>query len=217
MNSEAEGKIKELQTKIKAKDKTILDQSVRILDEFLGREIERGESALRRVNTLIALSGAAAAVTLFFGSTITEISYGNLLIFIYLVFSSSVIFLVKTVVYSIRGLRPIQRYQLGPEIVCDIQDKDSEEALRYEAKWKMWEFFQMQPVNTQKLFWLHRAQRSLLFGAISFVAIGVLLFVDKNSPFCIPHLCQYLLGGILVAFSAICDPVLDRLGFWRFK
>ncbi len=210
-------KIKEIQEKIKSNNKDVLDQSMEIIDEHLRKEVERGKTAGTRVNTLITLSGAASAVILFFGKIILNICTSNFLILIYFTYSVTILFLMKSIYYSIRSLKLTQVYRLSPEIIYDIQERDLNEALRYEITWKIWEYFQMIPVNTQRLFWFNRGQRNLLFSIIFFLFLGLLLLINEKVSVSIPNSIEYILGGISILFVVFCDCILDRFGFWHFE
>ncbi|MCK4636491.1 MAG: hypothetical protein KAT49_01275 [Methanomicrobia archaeon] len=208
--------IKKIQEKIKSNNRDILDQSRKIIDEFLIRETERGKSIVKRINILITLSGAISAVILFFGKIILDINNKNFLILIYFICFATILFLIKSIYFLIRSLRPTQMYVLSPELlIFDIQGKDYEKSLRYEITWKIWEYFQMQPVNTEKLIWLDRGQRNLLFSIISFLFWGLLLLINKNVSNFIPNWIEYTLGGIFILFAFFCDYILDKFGFWN--
>ena len=210
-------KIEKILEKIKSNDKDVLDQSIKIIDEQLREESERGKSVITRVNTLIALSGAVSAVAIFFGKTILDMLGNNLLILIYLAYSSMLLLLIKSIYYSIRALSVAKGYRLTPKMIFDIQEKDPKKSLRYQIGWKIWEYYQMIPVNTQKLFWFNRGQRNLLFSIICFLCLGFLLFINKKISLPVPNAIQYIGGVIFIVFATLFDFIFEKLGLWHFE
>lgn len=206
----------QIQEWLTSEDKSVLEQSLKIIDEHLNKEIERGESITKRISIMITLLAAGTAVLIFFGKTILEIS-SNFPFLIYFMYSVPVIFLIKTFFYSLRAIRPGVKNITVPQLIFDIQDKTFLDSLRYETTWKIWEYFQILPFNAGRLFLFERGLSNFLFSIISFLILGLLLLLNKNSALHICNKIQFTIGGFFILFAFLIDYILKKTGFWKIK
>lgn len=208
-------KIEDIIEKIKSNDIDVLRQSKEIIEERLINESERGKSAYARTNILIAFSGALSGLLLFFESRIPLINDGPLTL-IYLIYFTTILFFLKAIYYSIKSVSIFQAYRMSPDTIYEIQEMSLLDSLRHEIALKIWEYYQMVPVNTHKLFWVNRGLRNLLFGIIFLIFLGFIVFLKNKSLLSFPNDFGYI-GIIFILFALFCDYVLDRLGFWKFE
>jgi len=206
----------QIQNWIKSKDKNVLLQSLQIIEKFLERENEKGRSILSRINILIALLGAGSAILLFFSKMIfeTNVSYPKL---IYFVSMMPFIFLVKSLIYSSKAIRPRNLNISTPDIIFEIQDKSYLKALRYEIVWKIWEYAQVQPFNCDRLFLFEMGLRNFVYSISSFLLLGFFIFLDKNNLLEICNKQQIIIGLILILFAVFQHLIFKLKGIWHYE
>lgn len=206
--------IKDIIEKIKSEDIEILCQSKEIIDELLINESKRGKSVYTITNILIAFSGALSGVLLFFESGIPSIKEGPLTL-IYLVYFTTLLFFLKAIVYSIKSIGISQTYEMSHDTIYEIQEMSLLDSLRHEIALKIWVFNKMIPHNTHKLFWVNGGLRNLLFGIISLLLLGSIVFFKDIPLLALPNI-EYI-GIIFILFAISCDYLLNRLSFWKFE
>lgn len=198
----------------------VINQSLKIINENIGKEKERGRSAESRANTLIGFSGAGAATILALSKILLDNNQVNLKVLLYFLYFSALILIWKSIRYAIKSTRTVQMNRLTPNLVYEIQPKDKVDALKHEIKWKFWEYNQMKQPHTEKLFWLNRAQRNLASSIFFILLIGIVSIVGKLNfpswPWWALTL-EYIAGSISIIFCFVCDNILDRLGIWYFS
>lgn len=205
---------KDITEKIKSEDIDVLCQSREIIDELLMNESERGKSVYTRTNILIAFSGALSGVLLFFESGISSITGGPLTL-IYLVYFTAILFFLKAIIYSIKAIGISQSYGMSHDTIYEIQEMSLLDSLRHEIALKVWVHNKMIPHNTHKLFWVNGGLRNLLFGIISLLLLGSIIFLKDIALLSLPYI-EYI-GIIFILFALSCDYLLDRMGFWKFE
>ena len=208
---------KEINEKIKTKDKETLLHCLEIINEHHNKENQRGISSTNKLNSMLTLMGVGSALLLFFGNFLfskNEVQY-DILIKIFFLFATA--FLIKSIYYSIKTMSVRKIYRLNPDLIFDIQDKDFIEYIRYEIVWKICEYKQLVPFHTSKLFLINRCQRNFFISVLTILIIAALL------PFNIQLLCdisitfKYIFSAILLFILIFGDTIIDRLGFWHYQ
>lgn len=195
----------------------VLNNSARLITEFISEENTRGESSNNRVNISICLTGIYASIIIALTNSIF-INISTTPILAKFLYANTVILLIISVFNSIRVVLVKQVDKLSPDIVNDIQSFEHIEALRYEVKWKMWQYNKLNENNLYKLFYLHRAQRTLLLSSFNLLMVCPILFFTNNlmSFKTINYIktIEILLGVILISFSIFSNPILEKKSFW---
>jgi hypothetical protein len=207
----------EIVKRLTSEDPDIVPQSLRMIDQLLNQESKRGESAQARINSLLALTGTATALSLFLVKFVLETNQVSLGVAMNFSGGAGILFLVKAIYNLTKGLKPTRAYLLTPEIIFEFQTMPSQEALRLELGWKIWQYLKTQPVNTEKLFRLNRGQINIIFSFIMFVILGGLLLIEKSKPFYAPETLQYIFGIVLLLAALCGDSIMDRFGIFKMK
>ena len=108
-------------SKITSQDKEILKKSLMIIDEHLEKERQRGETAEKRANILITFIGIGAAVVLALISNFVNPVFSMVYLIVSL-FLITIIFLVKSIIYTLRIIKVQQKKRLTPDLINDIQN-----------------------------------------------------------------------------------------------
>lgn len=198
----------------------VINQSLKIINENIRKEKERGKSAELRANTLIGFSGAGAAAILALSKILLDNNQVNLKVLQYFLYFSALMLIWKSIWYAIKSTRTVQMNRLTPDLIYEIQPKDKISALKHEIKWKFWEYNQMKQPHTEKLFWLNRAQRNLTSSIFFILLIGIVSIVGKLNFPSWPwwaFMLEYIAGSVSIIFCFVCDNILDRLGIWYFN
>nr|WP_312577698.1 hypothetical protein [Sedimentibacter sp.] len=196
----------------------VLNNSVRLITEFISEENIRGESSNNRANISICLTGIYSSIVIALTKSILT-SISTTPIFSKFLYVNTVILLIISVFNSIRVVLVKQVDKLSPYIVNDIQSFEHIEALRYEIKWKMWQYNKLNEINLTKLFYLHRAQRTLLLSSFNLLMIcPTLYFTDNLVSFETMNYIktiEMVLGVILISFSFFSNPILEKKSYWN--
>ena len=195
-------------------DINILKQSQKFIDQRLTSEHERGKAAENRATVMLGIIGAFAVFLFNFIKGIIS-DYEAVPALVIIVCVITIAFLIKSGYYAIIAIRPLQTYTLTPSLVVDIQNKLYDEALRYEIKWKIWEYNHLLKPNTTRLFWLHRCQRNFFNAVLVFVILGCSLFFEVDTLFRISYF--YLIKFIAVAifWFFFGDILIEKRGLWK--
>jgi hypothetical protein len=204
--------------KITSNNREILQKSLETINEHLEKERRREETAERRANMLITFIGIGATIILALSKNFINSSF-SINILVKVVFGTTLIFLTKSIFYTLKVFSVKQINRLTPELINDIQDLDLKEALAYEIKWKIWEYNQMIPVNTEKLFWVSRAIRNFILAIISALLLSSIIFIDRfiTIESCWLITIQICLGIIIVLYSILVDYIFEKFSFWEFE
>ncbi len=122
-------------------DIEVLKRSLEIADEHLERERDRDDLAEHRTRTLIIFTGVATSAIVASSNLLTEIDIFKNIHFKLLLFIA-LVFLIKAVYFTFKAFEVKKYNRLTPDLIKDIQSKDIKDALRYEIKWKIWEYYQ---------------------------------------------------------------------------
>lgn len=210
-------------TRIEYKDKSIdaniLNNSARIVSEFINEENQRGESANNRANFAIGIVGIYASILLglqdFFGLFKNEINSIAKLLLI-----CAIVLLISTLLNALKVVKVVQKEKLSPDMINDIQGMFDIQALQYEIKWKMWALNNYNEENTKKLFYLQRAHRNLITGIIYILAAVLALYfntsiINWEIQYSWLNSLELVLGIINIGLCLIINRIIEYFSFWN--
>jgi hypothetical protein len=201
-----------------SRDLDVLQRSLYIINEHLELERTRGASAETRANILIPFITIGASVILGFSTSIGVLS-SPIIVLIRVLYTTTIIFFAKSTFYTLASFRVVHHKRLTPQMVNDIQELELIDALAYEVKWKIWEYNQLIPVNTQKLYYIYRAQQNLMLAILSVLLLSLAQFISQYiscQSDCF-HDIQFLIGTLGIIFGVFSDPLIEKKSFWNKK
>ena len=208
---------KEISDKINTKDKEVLLHCLVIINEHLNKENQRGISSTNKLNSMLTLMGVGSALLFFFGNFLfsnNEVQ-NDIMIKIFFLFAAT--FLIKSIYYSIKTMSVQKVNRLNPDLIFDIQNKNFIESIRYEIVWKIWEYKQLLPFHTSKLFLINRCQRNFFITVLIILIIATLLPFNIQQLSDIPLTFKYVSYVIFIFIFLFGDAIMDRLGFWHYQ
>jgi hypothetical protein len=184
--------IKNIRELLSSNDINIIKLCEKFVDERASLERMRGDAAERRANIILSTLGASSAFLVFIASTLLSKQNNTewLIIFLY---AASAMWVSRSVWYCIKSIRTQSRYGLKEECVYEVQEKSELDAIKELLSGKIWELQHTIQPNTERLFYVQRAQRAFI------VFIGILLFlgVVAVSRLSIPIQSNYCIVFIL--------------------
>lgn len=202
--------------KITSSNLDILKKSLEIIDEHLEKEKQRGASVEVRANILIPFITIGATVILRFSTSIGTVS-NSITAFICFMYLMTIIFFIKSVYYLLASFQVIQHHRLTPKMVNDIQEFELIQALAYEVKWKIWEYNQLIPVQTKKLFYIYRAQQNLMLGVIGILLLALFQFLSQYIYYKSNIFIQIIFGIVGIRLAFFSDAMIEKTSFWNKK
>jgi hypothetical protein len=195
----------------------ILRQSLEYINQRLALERSRSDRAETRASSLLTVSGILAGFAVVFIESFREGKVNEDILSLIL-FSSSILLLVKALFYSVRALWALKGNELNADLPYDLQTLSEEQSTREELAWKIWEYHEILPVSNQRLFWVNRSQRNLVFSFMTFLCLGVELFASGHINFDLNTCCMISLVIILGIGILFLDPIAEKFGgIWTFK
>lgn len=205
--------ISEIREQLASQDNKVLEQSLRFASARCAQEAERGKAAETRATAMLAILGILAGFIVPLVETV-EAAKGDDKWSLLVLFLGSLLFLVKGLYNAVRVLGVSKTYRLEIETVFDFQPLSQPDALREEIAGLIWEYRKAIQPNTEKLFRLHRCQRSGLLAIIFFMLFGVLLLAAREEWFQLPLWAAGALAVLAVLLLAFSDKLFERLGIW---
>lgn len=195
----------------------ILNASSRIISEFIVEETNKGESINNRANISLCITGIFISIIIAISSNISIDSYIPILVKVLYICIN--ILMIIIIYNSIKVILVKQGEKLSPDIVNDIQTLSYIEALKYEIKWKMCQYNEMNKININKLYYLHKVQRSLLLSILYLILIAF-IFNFNNWFMILEYECYFkttemVIGAILIVFSILLNNILEKFSFWN--
>ena len=203
-----------LKAKLTSENEDVLILCENYLDQRIEKERLRGESAEKRANIILTASGAASAFLVFFFDKLPDVtSRSNFIItFIY---AASALWLARSVWYSIKSIHMQSRYLVQADSIFDFQGHTKREALKLIISSKLWELQYSIKPNSDRLFYVQRAQRALIvfigWLLIEGLALSIKKFVTMPQDNCV--LFMLVLPPILFFFFG--DKVVEKRGIWN--
>lgn len=210
--------IDEIKEKITSTNIEVLKACNEFLDQRIEKERLRGDAAERRANIILSIVGAASAILIFLAQklpppTIKEPST----ILSSLIYATSAIWLARAIWYSSKAIKTQSNMMLLAESIYEFQANDESVALKEILTGKLWELQRAVPPNTERLFYVQRAQRALtIFMGWLFFNGGILLLSEKLSLYIV-----YIIGclGAFAAFFLFFfgDKIIEKKGIWKWN
>ena len=184
------------------------------VDERASLERMRGESAERRANIILSTLGASSAFLVFMASNFlgNPDKVGRLVIILY---AASALWVSRSVWYCIKSIRTQSRYRVTEESVFDVQDKEELDAAKDLLSGKIWELQCTVQPNTERLFYVQRAQRAFIVFVGILLLLGVVVAI-RNYLSIQPSPCVLFFVSLLgVTFWFFGDYLIEKSGIWN--
>tara|TARA_B100000614_G_C14518247_1_gene481512 strand:+ start:781 stop:1470 length:690 start_codon:yes stop_codon:yes gene_type:complete len=205
--------ILEIREQLVSEDIDVLEQSLRFASARGAQEAERGKAAEARATAMLAILGILAGFIVPLVGTI-EAAKGDGKWTLLVLFLGSLLFLVKGLYNAVRVLGVSKMYRLEIDTVFDFQPLARSDALREEIAGLIWEYRKAVQPNTEKLFRLHRCQRSGLIAIIFFMLFGIFLLAAREKWLQVPLWAAGALGVLAALLLVFGDNIFERLGIW---
>jgi len=210
-------RISDIQKRLTSKDPKVMKQSLDYVNQRLMLERTRGERAETRASSLLTVSSILAGFAVVFIESFREGKVGHDTLTL-LFFSTSILLLAKALFYSVRALWALKGNELNAELPFDLQCLDSVQSIRTELAWKIWEYYELLPLSNQRLFWVNRAQRNVVWAFVAFLCLAVESFLSIQINLPLNTAGGIVLGSALAAGIIFLDPIAEKLGnVWTFK
>jgi len=195
-------------------DINVVRKCQEFVDERASLERMRGESAERRANIILSTLGASSTFLVFMASNLLGDLEKNGWIVIIL-YTAAALWVSRSVWYCIKSIRTQSRYRLTEESVFEVQDKNEIDAIKDLLSGKIWELqCSIQP-NTERLFYVQRAQRALIVFVGILLLLGVVVVV-RNYLSIQPGPCiLFFVSAIGVIFWFFGDYFIEKSGIWN--
>jgi len=195
-------------------DINVVRKCQEFVDERASLERMRGESAERRANIILSTLGASSAFLVFTASNLLgdPEKVGWIAIILY---AAAALWVSRSVWYCIKSIRTQSRYRLTEESVFEVQDKNEIDAIKGLLSGKIWELQCSVQPNTERLFYVQRAQRALIVFVGILLLLGVLVVV-RNYLSIQPGPCVlFFVSGLGVIFWFFGDYFIEESGIWN--
>ena len=208
-------KAEDIRSKITSENLSILKRSLLFVDDRLALLRERGKQAETRATAMLAVSSILAGFVVHFGKTLEKLKLSNSVLFAAL-YLAVIFFIIKSIYYSIKTLWVLKGNELNTDLVFELQDFSESEAVRHELTWKIWEYWQCIPLTNEKLFWLNRSQRNTVAALITYMFLGMVLYLKMKLGFSSYWIVNGLAVVFLVSFVLFIDIAMESLGkVWK--
>lgn len=205
--------IDEIRERLSSEDINVLEQSLRFAGARYAQEAERGKAAEARATAMLAILGILAGFIVPLVESI-EAADGDNKWSLLVLFLGSLLFLVKGLYNAVRVLGVSKIYRLEIETVFDFQPLSRPDALRDEIAGLIWEYRKAIQPNTEKLFRLHRCQRSGLFAIVFFMLFGVFLLATREDWLQLSVSTASCLAVVAAFLLVFADTFFEQIGIW---
>lgn len=195
-------------------DINVVRKCQEFVDERASLERIRGESAERRANIILSTLGASSAFLVFMASNLLgdPEKVGWIAIILY---AAAALWVSRSVWYCIKSIRTQSRYRLTEESVFEVQDKNEIDAIKDLLSGKIWELQCSVQPNTERLFYVQRAQRALIVFVGILLLLGVVVIV-RNYLSIQPGPCVlFFVSAFGVIFWFFGDYFIEKSGIWN--
>jgi hypothetical protein len=206
--------IENIKQMLSSNDINVIRLCHKFVDERADQERMRGESAERRANIILSTLGASSAFLVFIASNLLDKpdKVGDLVIILY---AASALWISRSVWYCIKSIRAQSRYRITVESVFEVQGESEIEAIKVLLSGKIWELQRSIQPNTERLFYVQRAQRALIVFVGILLLLGVLV-VFRDYIIIPPNSCilfNILIFGVIFWFYG--DYFFEKRGIWN--
>lgn len=195
-------------------DINVVRKCQEFVDDRASLERMRGESAERRANIILSTLGASSAFLVFMASNLLgdPEKVGWIAIILY---AAAALWVSRSVWYCIKSIRTQSRYRLTEESVFEVQDKNEIDAIKDLLSGKIWELQCAVQPNTERLFYVQRAQRALIVFVGILLLLGVVVIV-RNYLSIQPSPCVlFFVSALGVIFWFFGDYFIEKSGIWN--
>ena len=203
-----------IKQKLSTNDIDVIRLCQKFVDERADLERMRGESAERRANIILSTLGASSAFLVFMATNLLgePDKVGWLVIIMY---AASALWISRSVWYCIKSIRTQSRYRVTAESVFEVQSKSEIEAVKDLLSGKIWELQRSIQPNTERLFYVQRAQRALIVFVGILLLMGVVV-VTRDYFLIQPNSCILSIISIFgVIFWLFGDYFIENSGIWN--
>jgi len=206
--------IDSLKAKLTSKDQEVLLLCDTYLDQRIEKERLRGEAAERRASIILAASGAASAFLGLFFNKLPEVTDLNNS-FITVLYSASALWLFRALWYSIKSIHMQSRKSVLADTIFEFQENSKVDAIKTIIACKIWELNHSIYPNTERLFYVQRAQRAFI------VFIGLIFLEGVALPLKAILVSAYfkcLATGLIlpiILFFFFGDKFIEKRGIWN--
>jgi len=206
--------IESIKNQLSTNDIEVIKKCQEFIDDRSQLERIRGESAERRANIILSTLGASSAFLVFMASNLLgdPDKVGWLVIILY---AASALWLSRSVWYCVKSIRTQSRYRVTEDSVFEVQDKSEIDTAKLFLSGKIWELGCSVQPNTERLFYVQRAQRAFIVFVVILLLLGVVVisrdFLSINPSPCI----LLLISALIVIFWVLGDYLIERGGIWN--
>ena len=200
-----------IRSKVTSENINILKRSLLFVDDRIALQRERAKMAETRATAMLVVVGILAGFVVHFGKTLDSIKVSDSILFAAL-YLAAIFFIIKSIYYSIKTLWVLKGNELNADLIFELQDCSEVEAHREELTWKIWEYWKVIPVANEKLFWLNRSQRNTVAALLTYMFLGMMLFLKIKLSISIYWVVTCLAIIMLVALVLFIDTAMERFG-----
>jgi hypothetical protein len=205
--------ISEIKKLISSDDVDVIELCQKFIDERSDLERLRGEAAERRANIILSTLGASSAFLVFIASIFLGKQFAGWPITI--LYTGSVLWLARSVWYCIKSIHTQNRFRLTDGVVFEVQGKSKIDTLKIILSGKIWELQRSIQPNTERLFYVQRAQRALIVSVGIMLILGGLvisrdLFSLQFNPYVLTTIS--VIGAVFWFFG---DYFIEKAGIWK--
>ncbi|MDZ4058322.1 MAG: hypothetical protein U1D69_15425, partial [Polynucleobacter sp.] len=199
---------------LSSNDINVVRKCQEFVDERAGLERMRGESAERRANIILSTLGASSAFLVFMASNLLDDpeKVGWLAIILY---AAAALWVSRSVWYCIKSIRTQSRYRLTEESVFEVQDKNEIDAIKDLLSGKIWELQCSVQPNTERLFYVQRAQRALIVFVGILLLLGVVVVVGNYLSIQPSPCVLFFVSALGAIFWFFGDYFIEKSGIWN--
>lgn len=206
--------IESIRELLSTNDIEVVQKCQEFIDDRAELERMRGESAERRANIILSTLGASSAFLVFMASNLLgDPDKAEWLVII--LYAASALWISRSVWYCIKSIRTQSRYRVTEESIFEVQDKSEIDAAKDFLSGKIWELQRSVQPNSERLFYVQRAQRALIVFVGSLLLLGVVV-ISRNFLSFHPSSCVlFFVSAFGVVFWVFGDYFIEKSGIWN--
>lgn len=206
--------IEDIKSMLSSDDINVVQECKNFIDERAVSERMRGESAERRANIILSTLGASSAVLVFIASNLIKDQQqaGWLILLMY---ASAVLWVCRSVWYCIKSIRTQSRYRVTEATVFEVQDRSEVDTIKEFLSGRIWEIQHSIQPNTERLFYVQRAQRALIIFIVILLFLGGILVAKDYLSIHLPIWILVMLSLAILLFWIFGDAVIEKRGIWN--
>lgn len=206
--------IKEIRDRLTSENLDVLNMCDNFLNQKLEMERLRGESAEKRANIILGTVGASSAFLVFLAGVDLD-TKGETASFAIIIYIASILWLTRAIWYSIKSIRTQNRYHVTEDSVFEFQEKSQIDTIKEIIAGKIWEYkYSVQP-NTERLFYVQRAQRALVVFIGLLLLLGVVIISENKIKLEYVNCLKFAISFSAVIFWIFGDWLIEKKGIWN--